>query len=234
MRLYEGHIGKIPGTALGAVIALVSLLFPVGAFAQQGFFSTKPGTVLKWEIHEGNGDLFGYCEETLLSMQGDTRDARIQYSYMFYDNAGNSVIGKDPFEFSVSIVSGEPRANVTNISKAIKSGDYMAVGDLSSIPPDITVGSTIPDSKIVVKLLNVFNNSNRYTRREVTGREQVRVKAGTFDCYLVEDWEYFSGSGPFRVQSWISRGVGLVRQVIYKKDGTVNQVFDLIEMKNNN
>lgn len=212
-------------------LLLLLLLFPCALSAQGGFYNSRVGTTLRWEIREGDGKLFGYCEETLVSMGGDAGSASILYSYMFYDPAGKSVIGKDPFEFNVTIADGETRAYVTNVSKAIKSGDYMAVGDLSSIPPAIEVGSVLADSRISIKLLNLFSNSNRYTSRKVTGREQVHVGAGTFDAFILEDMEYFSGNGPFRVRSWIVRDVGLVRQVIYRKDGTVNQVFELTQIR---
>ena len=63
----------------------------------------------------------------------------------------------------------------------------------------------------------------------MTARERIEVPAGTFDCFLVEDDEFFTGSGPFHTQTWVSRGVGIVKQIIYKKDGTINQVFELTD-----
>ena len=56
----------------------------------------------------------------------------------------------------------------------------------------------------------------------------MKVPAGTFECFLVEDDESFTNSGPFHVKTWVAKGVGIVKQVIYKKDGTVNQTYELI------
>lgn len=208
-------------------LTLVFFCFNMGA--QEGYFNSTVGKTLKWEIHDGSGALFGYCHETLESLKGDMTDARIRYSYMFYDSNNESVIGSKPFEFEATIEGGKTRAFVNNVAKALKSGDYMPVGDLSSIPVDIKVGDNIRDTEIQVKVLTVFTARNIYNNRSVTARETVKVPAGSFDCFLVEDDEFFTGSGPFHVKTWVAKGVGMVKQIIYKKDGSVNQTLELIK-----
>ncbi|MBR4772411.1 MAG: hypothetical protein IK009_06740, partial [Bacteroidales bacterium] len=64
---------------------LASVLVLCNAAAQDGYYNSTSGNTLKWVIHDGNGDLFGYCHETLVSMAGGRDNARINYSYMFYD-----------------------------------------------------------------------------------------------------------------------------------------------------
>ena len=209
-------------------ILSLALLCCVSA-AQEGYYTNTAGTTLKWVIHDGSGGVYGYCHEKLVRLEGDRNDAAIHYSYRFYDNANNSVTGDKSFHFNVTLAQGLTRAYVNNVAMAIQAGDYMPVGDLSSIPDDIAVGDRLRDSEIKVKILNVFTATNLYKNRRVTARETVRTAAGTFDCFLVEDEETFTGSGPFRVQTWVAKGVGMVRQIIYKKDGTVNQTFELIK-----
>ena len=150
-------------------------------------------------------------------------------SYMFYDKDRESVIGNRPFEMSVTIEDGKTKAYVNNLAKAIQSGDYMPVGDLSTIPEVLEVGEDIPDSEIKAKVLTVFTATNIYNNRRVTAKESVKVPAGTYDCYLVEDDEFFTGSGPFHVKTWVAKGIGIVKQIIYKKDGSVNQIFELVK-----
>jgi hypothetical protein len=198
------------------------------AGAQEGYFNSTAGKTLKWVIYDGSGSLFGHCHETLVSMSGDRDDARIRFSYMFYDAKGKSVTGSKPFEFDVTIEKGTARAYIRNVAKAAQSGDYMPVGDISSIPGSIAVGDRLRDTEIQVRVLNVFTATNAYRNRRVSARETVSVPAGTFDCFLIEDDEYFTGSGPFRVKTWVAKGVGIVRQVIYKKDGSVNQTLELV------
>ena len=198
------------------------------AGAQEGYFNSTAGKTLKWVIYDGSGSLFGHCHETLVSMSGDRDDARIRFSYMFYDAKGKSVTGSKPFEFDVTIEKGTARAYIRNVAKAAQSGDYMPVGDISSIPASIAVGERLRDTEIQVRVLNVFTATNAYRNRRVSARETVRVPAGTFDCFLIEDDEYSTGSGPFRVKTWVAKGIGIVRQVIYKKDGSVNQTLELV------
>ena len=104
----------------------------------------------------------------------------------------------------------------------------MPVGDLSSIPDNIAVGDTLRDTEISIRVLRVFTATNRYANRRVTAQERIEVPAGTFNCFLVEDDEYFTGKGPFPVKTWVARGVGIVRQIIYTKNGSVNQLLELV------
>jgi hypothetical protein len=198
-------------------------------WAQDGYHNSNVGSTLKWVIHDGSGALFGYCHETLVKMEGDMDNARIDYSYMFYDEDNQSVIGTKPFEFYVTIEDGKTRAYVNNVVKAKQSGDYMPVGDISSIPDDIKVGDNLRATEIQVKVLTVFTARNIYNNRSVTARESVEVPAGCYDCFLVEDDEFFTGAGPFHVKTWVAKGTGIVKQIIYKKDGSVNQVFELVK-----
>lgn len=200
-----------------------------GMQAQDGFYNSKVGTTLKWAIYDGSGDLFGYCHEKLVSMEGDRTNARISYAYMFYDGDRKSVVGNKPFEFYVTLEDGVTKAYVNNVAKAIQSGEYMPVADLSSIPPGISVGDRLKDTEIKVKVLTIVTVTNSYLNRKVTAKETVKVPAGTYECFLVEDDESFTGSGPFHVKTWIAKDIGIVRQVIYKKDGTVNQTYELIK-----
>jgi len=203
------------------------LFFNMGA--QEGYYNSTAGKTLKWVIHDGSGDLFGYCHETLESLKGDMKDARISYSYRFYDSDNESVTGNRPFDFDVTIEGGKTKAYVNNVAKAVQSGDYMPVGDLSSIPANIKVGDNLPSTEIKVKVLTVFTATNSYNNRSVTARETIEVPAGQFDCFLLEDDEFFTGSGPFHVKTWVAKGIGIVKQIIYKKDGSVNQTFELIK-----
>ena len=211
------------------IMLLASVLLFCNAGAQNGFYNNKPGTTLKWVIHDSSGALFGYCHETLESMKGDSENARIQYSYMFYDSDMKSVVGNKPFEFAVTIEDGTTRAYVNNVAKAIQSGDYMPVGDLSSIPDDIKVGDNIRDTEIKVKVLTIVTITNNYNNRRVTAKETITVPAGTYDCFLVEDDEFFTNSGPFHCKTWVAKGIGIVKQMIYKKDGSLNQTYELIK-----
>jgi len=209
------------------ILLFFSVLFCVNSWAQEGFFNSNVGTTMKWVIHDDAGELLGYCHETLVSMEGDMKNAEIKYSYMFYDSSNESVIGNRPFEFDVTVENGNTRAYVNNVAKALKSGDYMPVGDVSSIPGDIEVGDDLRDTEIKVKVLTVFTATNIYNNRRVTDMQTVTVPAGSYECFLVEDDEFFTGSGPFHVKTWVAKGVGIVKQIIYKKDGSVNQTIEL-------
>ncbi len=209
---------------------LLSLLC-LGLAAQEGYYNGAVGTTLQWVIYDDAGDIFGYCRETLEHFEGDMENARIRYGYVFSDRNGRTVSGNKPFALDVSIESGRTRARINNVARALQSADYLPVGDLSSIPADMEVGDMLRNSEIKVSVQDVYTATNSYRKRRVTAKETVTVLAGSFECYLIEDEEIFTGSGPFRVKTWVARGTGIVRQIIYKKDGSVNQTFELVRNK---
>lgn len=206
---------------------LAFALLSLTAFATDGYFNIRAGTTMRWIIRDGQGKVFGYCDETLVSMEGDLQNAKIEYAYGFLDPQRKSVTDGKLFEFKVAIKEGRTSAYINNISLGQLSGEYMPAGDLSSIPPGIRVGDKVPDSNLTVKVLTVFTAHNVYQDRRVVSRERVSVPAGTFDCFLVEDYETFTGSDNVKVQTWVARGQGIIRQVVYKADGSVNQIFEL-------
>ena len=214
---------------LNSLVVFVLCVFSfMPLFAQEGFYNSHEGSTRNWIIYDGSGKVFGYCDETLTKMKGDSQNADISYSYRFYDAAKKSLTGGKSMDFNVAIKNGEASVFINDISKAKVSGDYMPAGDISSIPAGIRVGDIIPDSRIKVKVLSVFSITNSYLKRQVTSKDSVKVPAGTFECYLVEDDETFSRGGPFHVKTWVARGVGIVRQIIYDKDGSVLQTYELI------
>ena len=93
------------------LMLLTSVLFCINMGAQEGYHNTTAGKTLKWSIHDGDDKLFGYCHETLVSMEGDETNARIDYSYMFYDSSNQPVIAS-PFEFYATISDGKTSAYV--------------------------------------------------------------------------------------------------------------------------
>ena len=151
---------------------------------------------------------------------------KAQYCREYMRYLGIAKTARRSYAESVRLLEKKGFREISKV-KALKAGDYMPVGDLSTVPADINVGDRLEDSRITVKILSVFTATNTYSNRRVTARETLTVPAGTFDCLLIEDEETFTGAGPFAVKTWIAKGKGIVRQIIYKKDGTVNQVFEL-------
>ncbi len=99
--------------------------------------------------------------------------------------------------------------------------DYDISGTNLDWPNDLTVGETLPDANMTMKISMSGMNMNMsmdLTNRKVVGRESITTPAGTFDCFVVTyDTEVNMGiSQKTSSKQWVSKGVGLVKQEDYK------------------
>ncbi len=104
--------------------------------------------------------------------------------------------------------------------------DYEVTGSNLEIPNSLSVGQSLPDADLQMKINMAGINMNMnvaITDREVTGQETVTTPAGTFDCYVIRytvETKMGMGQRGTALQ-WIAEGVGMVKQVDYNKRGKV-------------
>lgn len=95
--------------------------------------------------------------------------------------------------------------------------DYEITGTNLDWPNDLTVGQTLPDANMNMKIgmsgVNM-NMSMDIKNRKVIGREKVTTPAGTFDCLIITyDTEVNMGiRQKISSKQWVSEGVGMVKQ----------------------
>ena len=99
-----------------------------------------------------------------------------------------------------------------------KEMDYEITGTNLDWPNDISVGQTLPDSNMNMKISMGGMNMNmvlNITDRKVTGIENVTTPAGTYECYVITyntNVDTMGISHKTSSKQWISKGVGLVKQ----------------------
>ena len=105
-----------------------------------------------------------------------------------------------------------------------KDMDIEVSGTDIDLPNDLTVGQSLPDAEMIMKInaggMNL-NMSVMINDREVIGRENITTPAGTFDCYVLT-YSTQMKMGLKRTGSakqWLAKGVGLVKQEEYNKKG---------------
>lgn len=95
--------------------------------------------------------------------------------------------------------------------------DYEITGTNIDWPNDLSVGQTLPDANMNMKIgmsgINM-NMSIDIKNRKVTGKETVTTPAGTFDCLVLSyDTEVNMGMRQkISSKQWVSKGVGMVKQ----------------------
>ena len=222
------------------------------AYAQndEPFFPASAGTVLLYEDRDADGTVLSFTRDSIAEMTGDFTDgSAIVYSTL----KSNDTVSVTTREFTIfrdgeviedMILSLEESVSMA-LELSMKSVDgadspeadeafrefleKMTVsGECRGIPSDIHVGMTLPDYSIGIKVMFI-KLKVAVKDRKVTGRENITVPAGTFDCYVIE--ENMSSSGMMMSQrtvqkSWYARGVGLVmRQTWEKKKLTCTTVL---------
>ncbi len=102
-----------------------------------------------------------------------------------------------------------------------KNMDYDISGSDLEIPNNLSVGQTLPDAQMNMKISMSGINMNmelNITNRKVIGKENVTTPAGTYDCYvLTSDTTTKMGvTITSSSKQWIAEGVGMVKQEDYQ------------------
>lgn len=105
--------------------------------------------------------------------------------------------------------------------------EYEITGDDISIPNTISVGETLPDASVTMKvdagMMNITTTVTM-TNRRVASQESVTTPAGTFDCYLITYSNNLSMGAlnkSYSSKQWIARGVGMVKEETRKANGNL-------------
>jgi|SRR5690554_810333 len=104
------------------------------------------------------------------------------------------------------------------LMEQFKEMDYEITGTNLDWPNDLSVGQTLPDSNMNMKISMGGMNMNMVLTvkdRKVTGKEKITTPAGTFDCFVIAydtNVEMMGTSHKSSSKQWIAEGVGLVKQ----------------------
>lgn len=108
-----------------------------------------------------------------------------------------------------------------------KEMDYEISGTNLEWPNDLSVGMTLPDGNMTMKIgmsgMNMTMTVDEKNRK-VIGKEKMTTPAGTFDCYVVTfDTSVKMGiNQTTSSKQWVSKGVGLVKQEDSQKGKIIN------------
>lgn len=104
--------------------------------------------------------------------------------------------------------------------------EYSITGDDIFFPNTLTVGETLPDASVTMKvdagMMNI-TSTVAMTDRKVARKESVTTPAGTFDCYVIT-YTHTLSMGMSRTMNstqWIAKGVGMVKEETRKRNGNL-------------
>ena len=193
------------------------------------FYVAQKGLTGKFVNTDADGKVIGYYTQSANSVSNGGMELSTTLEFM--DENGKSVLS-EPFTMTFKYVDeSRTDASISSLKGAMKSSPYMPKGNVIAFPSEIKVGDTFPDHKVNIKI-GVIKTNNRITERKVTGKETITVPAGTFECYVVEEKEYYQGGPkPFSLKTWITKEEGVIRQDCWNSDGKFYKKMELISIK---
>lgn len=116
--------------------------------------------------------------------------------------------------------------------KSMGGGELEVTGDFLEIPTHLSVGQTLKDGFVEVKMAagQPMNMSITVTisDRKVVGKETITTPAGTFDCYKVTynlnsktTMMGMNMNNNMTAEEWVSQGVGTVKTSSYNSKGAM-------------
>jgi hypothetical protein len=142
------------------------------------------------------------------------------------DDRGRELIEND---YNITCEAGKVTIDFNSLYNAelmrgFEGMDVDVTGTNIDLPNDLSVGQTLPDGGIEVKVNMSGINMNMTTRildRKVIGTETVTTPAGTFECYVLTSTTELemAGTRSSTSKQWIAEGVGMVKVEDYNRSG---------------
>jgi hypothetical protein len=173
----------------------------------------KPSAVIDYDVvdvRKSGGDKVG----TINSKMSDGKGKEI--TNMSFDVSCNGEVVSIDFKSLINPQIFEQFGNM----------DYEITGTNLEWPNELSVGQTLPDATMVMKINMGGINMNMdmlITDRKVIGKETITSPAGSFNCFVLTSTSVMKMGVSQRSTSkqWIAEKVGTVKSENYDKNGKV-------------
>ena len=207
------------------ILSVLVILITISLTAQNScspFYPSAEGQT--YVIHQFNkkNKLSTITEYTITDRSSGT----INLDMKLKDQRGEEIISG---VFKANCQNGEtkldPEALVSpGLREQYKSMEYTISGNGLTYPKTLTVGQTLPDGEILMKIdAGIMNMSIEITmtNRKVEKKEKITTPAGTFDCYVITYTNTLKMGATQTNYStqWIAKGIGMVKEETRKSNG---------------
>ena len=204
--------------------------------SEYAFFPMKKGATQVFVSKDAKGKVTSQSRNTIKEITGDKKAFAIAYQSEILDAQGKPV-DKDKamiFNYRVVISDGIMYLDMKGMFGAMDGLDDVQISGTSvRIPSNLTVGQTLPDASVKMKI-GIINCTAIITEGKCLAVENVTVEAGTFRAYKVSQKNNITTMG-IRSESialtWYVKGVGAVKTETYDKN---NKLTAVQELKSNN
>lgn len=211
-------------------LTLIVVLFQLSAFAQDcsTFYPFTQGTLSTVTSYDKRGNVSASQEISILEVGNSaglttaTAQARLKdkRGELITETTFNVTCRGDGVEIDIqSMMSPDLFEQFRGMETDISGTNIV-------LPNTLSVGDELPDAEMIMKIdMGGVNMTMEVSMidRKVVAEESLTTPAGTFDCYVIE-YTTKTKMGMARTgkaKQWIAKGVGLVKQEDYNRNGRV-------------
>jgi len=196
---------------LAVAVLLLGTLATVTA--QETWFCDKPGTKLTYVTVKGKKSKLAH-QYVVKDVATEGNKTTITYEV---------ILPKvdEPVQSSVWYADGNYHIDAQAAVGQFANGIELE-GNAPVIPMDPKLNEAINDCSLSMKLGNLINSNVDYSNIKFTKHEEINVQGNTYDAWCLE----FDTNSKVafvkvaqHVEYWLAKGVGVVRQVTYHKNG---------------
>jgi hypothetical protein len=209
--------------------------------AQESFFPTKEGMVLRYKSFDKKDKISGMMRYTIEKVNISGSNIDFTYLCEVLDNKEKLVFKEQITVHQKDDVMYIDMGNFLNKAAFQQEGEIPAEveikGNNMEIPLNPTPGQTLPDANIEMAMkMGIMNMKMTadVTNRKVEAIEEISVTGGSFKCYKFSGDVNTVAMG-IKVQSktveWFAKGIGTVKTESYDKKGNLTGRTELIEIR---
>ncbi|MDR1847021.1 MAG: hypothetical protein LBR17_02765 [Bacteroidales bacterium] len=193
-----------------------------GMTASNAYFAVKEGTTLVYEQQDKKGKAKSQSRTTILSVSGTPQNMKVGYEVEILDKNGKSMSAPVVMKYTINIEDGV--IYFDNLGNGIT-----IEGEPFAIPADIKAGEELEDYSI-----KIMGMKATVTDIKCLAIENITTKAGTFKAAKIvqtTNAKVFGISSSSKTITYYVQSVGAVRTETYDKDGNIQQIEELVSLK---
>lgn len=223
-------------------LLLVTCFFTVAASSTSAqnqcttFFPFKENTVLGYSYFDGNNKLTGKSVHTVKQVNSNSDGSlSAQIEVLNQDKKGKDLSNA---EYTVYCDNNSLKMNITevmapNMKASLDDMEIDISGDSFDLPSKLKIGQELPNIHTKINAgtngVTIISMAIDHTNRLVEGMEKVTTEAGAFNCVKISYNVAINMliSKNYRIVSWYSKNLGLVKQETYNKRGQLESKTEL-------
>ncbi|WP_150451757.1 TapB family protein [Arenibacter lacus] len=221
-------------------IVLVAFLIASLGFSQNNcskFYPMEEGVSFQYTMSNKKGKPEGTTDYSITEVTNSGGTTTATMNMKFTDNKGEEIMVSD---FKISCTGQGIKIDYNSLvpSKMIEQYTEMGMemditGTDINIPNNLSVGQDLDDANVTINIKMTGMNMTMKVdqiNRKVVSKESVTTPAGTFECYLLTEDTISETMGVKQNMStklWLAEDVGMVKQEIYNKKGTLTSHMEL-------